>query len=53
MNNNLKGNPAYKRGIPHSWDETFYMFLTLPGSRQNDTEFYLGQPGSCNDNLSL
>ena len=33
-------------------DIIYEEFITLPGSRQNGTEFHLGQPGSCNHKLS-
>ena len=31
----------------------YEVFITLPGSRLNGTEFHLGQPGSCNHHLKV
>ena len=54
------GSRQYKGGILPCQDETFYMlsqdviyeeFITLPGSLQNETEFYPGYPLSCNHHL--
>ena len=57
-----RGIPVVQKRESPCQDETFHMqlqdtiyeeFITLPGSRQNGTEFYPSRPGSCNHHLIL
>ena len=45
----LAGMKLFTRN--QSQDVIYEEFITLPGSRQNGTEFHSCQPGSCNHHL--